>query len=195
MKPILGSCVIVASTLLTTAAWGTVGGPSYVTDVRYDPATHTVYFVREMDEADSYPSVRTFRIGRPGESVWSAAINSPSRRDPEAQWDSLSSRLERLAHLRASMGADVRMRMIEAKTDSARTEWWGPFERRVAVVELRSGGLVGRARITSYIDHRIRQCNVYDVPGGRRLVILRARSDPFEEVYDVDTPVLLTPAN
>jgi hypothetical protein len=194
MKWAFGWIAVVASTLSSAVAWGTVGGPSYVTDVRYDPATRTVYWVRVMDESDWPPSVKSFRVARPDEAVWKAVTHSETSRDPVAAWETLSGRLETLSPLRASMGADVHMRFIEATTDSAHTEWWGPFERRIAVVELRSGGLVGRARITTYIDHTIRRCNVYDVPGGRRLVILRARSIPFEMTYDEDTPVLLVPS-
>ncbi len=183
--------MIAASVVWCEVVWGSTGSPSYVTNLRYDPSSRTVYFAH-LTEADWPPEVSAFRIGRSNEAVFSRVTN-PLHHESDKSWEAWSTRLGGLQPLRASMGFPAHLRVISVQSDSVGTEWWGPFERRLTHVEVRSGSLVGRARITSYLDHAIRVCYLYEVPGGRRLAIIRARGIPFEQTYDVDTPVLLTP--
>jgi hypothetical protein len=193
--------VVVAMCVWSAGAWATVGGPSYVTDVRYDAAARTVYYVRQrFDESGILPMVVAFRLGRPDEHV-ARKVTNPERgqlefaggmKREDLRWKRWSERLETHPRLRASMGQPVAIRSLGASTDTCSSPCWGTFVRHLSLVEVRSGDLVGRARVTSYGTRRISIANLYEVPGGRRLAVLRARGIPIEGGYDEDTVVLLT---
>jgi hypothetical protein len=197
-------CSIVFILFFAGSLFATMGGPTAIEVLGYDPVTRKVFFML-VDKSDSgaFPLVAYFDLlsNAPDRIVWHQEFGGEKLNYKEAVFEqkvnSLRNRLVKLKEIptkEVKTTATVRQ-LKDYITDYMISGGQPPVPKYSLKVKLKYFNLRGEGELTAYINDKYQIKNAYLVPGESYAVVILSYigSTPEEGGYEKQTAALLTP--